>query len=234
MSSSEHHAEGLHVDDRGLLPVVAQDRLTGEIRMVAFATLGAVRHTLETGRATFFSRSRNELWEKGRTSGSTMSVAGILVDCDADCLIYLVTPHGPSCHTEAPSCFFRRAVLKGDNVAIDNSEVPAPTLLARLERVIEAKKSDDADAKQSYTKSLYDGGPGKIGEKLREEASELALAVASEDDTRVVSEAADVVFHMMVALRFRGIAMDRVFGELDRRAGTSGHDEKRNRHGKIL
>jgi len=223
-----HHANGLHVDERGLLPVVAQDRLTGEIRMVAFATLGSVRHTLETGRATFFSRSRNELWEKGSTSGSTMNVAGVLVDCDADCLIYLVTPHGPSCHTEAPSCFFRRAVLKGDNVDIDDAEVPAPTLLARLERVLEARKSDDAD--RSYTKSLYDAGPEKIGEKLREEASELAVAMASEDDARVVSEAADVVFHMMVALRFRGITIDRVLGELDRRAGTSGHDEKRSRH----
>src|SRR2546423_13288532 len=86
---------------KGLLPVVAQDALTGEVRMVAFASPEAVKLTLESGRATFFSRSRGELWEKGRTSGNTMDVSAVLVDCDADCLVYLVTARGPTCHTGA-------------------------------------------------------------------------------------------------------------------------------------
>src|SRR6476661_3379386 len=98
-------------DEHGLIPVVAQEQLTGEVRMVAFATEEAVRTTLESGRATFWSRSRGELWEKGSTSGNTLAVTGVLVDCDEDCLVYLVAPSGPTCHTGRASCFFRRATL---------------------------------------------------------------------------------------------------------------------------
>lgn len=225
-------------DEHGLLPVVAQDRLTGEIRMVAFASEAAVKATLATGRATFWSRTRRELWEKGRTSGHSMAVSAVLVDCDEDSLVYLVDPQGPTCHTGAPTCFYRRAVLAGGladgegavgegELVVRDDEVPASTLLARLEAVLEARKSCVAGA--SYTKSLYDAGPGKIGEKLVEEAGELAHAVASEDDARVVSEAADVLFHVAVALRSRGLSLEKVLRELDRRSGTSGHDEKRAR-----
>ncbi|CAN5811306.1 bifunctional phosphoribosyl-AMP cyclohydrolase/phosphoribosyl-ATP diphosphatase HisIE [soil metagenome] len=214
-------------DEHGLLPVVAQDHLSGVVRMVAYANERAVQLTLESGRATFWSRSRGELWEKGRTSGNGLAVRAVLVDCDADCLIYLVAPEGPSCHTGKPSCFFRRAVLDAGTVRLADDEVPEPTLLGRLEAVLEARRS--ATAKASYAKSLYDGGPAKIGEKLVEEAGELARAVAGETDERVVSEAADVLFHVMVALRSRGIAFEPLLRELDRRAGTSGHDEKRSR-----
>ena len=217
-------------DEHGLLPVVAQDHLTGEVRMVAFASEQAVRLTLETGRATFWSRSRGELWEKGRTSGNTLAVTGVLVDCDADCLVYLVAPNGPTCHTGRTSCFFRRATLddsKPPRIVVSDTVVPVPTLLARLELVLEARKA--SNAKASYVKSLYEGGPATIGEKLVEEAGELATAIAGEADDRVVSEAADVLFHVMVALRSRGVSIEAVLQELDRRTGTSGHDEKRAR-----
>lgn len=220
-------AAAMQYDEQGLIPVVAQDHLTGAVRMVAFATEQAVRLTLETNRATFWSRSRGELWEKGRTSGHTLDVTGVLVDCDTDCLVYLVSARGPTCHTGAPTCFFRRVVLDGGAVAVSDREVPAATLLGRLEEVLEARKA--SHGKASYTKSLYDGGASKIGEKLLEEAGELARAVAGEDDARVASEAADVLFHVMVALRSRGMAFESVLRELDRRAGTSGHDEKRAR-----
>jgi phosphoribosyl-ATP pyrophosphohydrolase/phosphoribosyl-AMP cyclohydrolase len=211
----------------GLIPVVAQDHLTGQVRMVAFATEQAVKLTLETKRATFWSRSRGELWEKGRTSGNTLAVTAVLVDCDGDCLVYLVAPDGPTCHTGAATCFFRRAQLVDGHVVVSDAEVPAPTLLARLEGVLEARKA--GDAKASYAKSLYDAGPAKIGEKLLEEAGELARAVAGEAEDRVASEAADVLFHVMVALRSRGVAFEAVLRELDQRSGTSGHDEKRAR-----
>ena len=217
----------LQLDENGLLPVVAQDQVTGEVRMVAFASLEAVRLTLETGHATFWSRSRKELWEKGATSGNVLRVSGVLVDCDADCLVYLVTPAGPTCHTGAPSCFFRRLELDAGEVRVRDDRVPASTLLGRLEGVLTSRL--EATAAKSYTKSLYDGGPTKIGGKLREEADELARAVADETNERVVSEAADVVFHVMVALRSRGVAFDDVLRELERRTGTSGHDEKRTR-----
>jgi phosphoribosyl-ATP pyrophosphohydrolase/phosphoribosyl-AMP cyclohydrolase len=201
-----------------LIPVVAQDWLTGEVRMVAFASPEAIETTKREGKATFWSRSRNALWTKGETSGHTMEVHAILKDCDEDALIYLVTPNGPTCHTGAKSCFFRGL----------NGEAPMPaTALGRLDAVLEARRA--ATAEKSYTKSLYEGGPAKIGAKLREEAGELAEAVANESDERVVSEAADVLFHAMVALRSRGLGIDAVMAELERRAGTSGHVEKAQR-----
>lgn len=217
----EATASGIH--DVDLLPVVAQDQVTGEIRMLAWANEAAVRATLETGRATFYSRSRGELWEKGATSGNTLEVATVLVDCDADALIYLVTPRGPTCHTGAPSCFFRRLSEEGQVAEATTGS----TLLARLDAVLLARKQ--ATAEKSYAKSLYEAGAAKIGDKVREEADELARAVATEDDGRVVSEAADVMFHVMVALRSRDLSIESVLRELERRAGTGGHEEKRQR-----
>jgi len=202
----------------GLLPVVAVDRLTGEVRMHALANREAHENTLKNGRATFFSRSRNELWEKGKTSGNTMRVSRVLVDCDGDALLYEVDPRGPSCHTGAESCFFRDA----DGAPAERS----PALLA-LDCVLQARKK--STAKESYAKSLYDGGPTKIGAKLREEADELARALASEPDDCVKNEAADVLFHVMVALRSRGMSMRDALSVLAARAGHGGHEEKKNR-----
>jgi phosphoribosyl-ATP pyrophosphohydrolase/phosphoribosyl-AMP cyclohydrolase len=216
----------IHFDSSGLVPVIVQDRVTGEVRMFAFATQEAVRHTLETGRATFFSRSRGELWEKGRTSGNKIDVHRVLVDCDADCLVYSSEPQGNSCHTGAPSCFFRVLEPTGGGVLATPAD-PSQTALAALETALEARKGSTAGA--SYTKSLYEGGAAAIGAKIREEADELAQAVATETDEQVVHEAADALYHMVVGLRWRGIAFRRVLAELTRRFGRSGHDEKASR-----
>ena len=213
----------LKLDDEGLLPVVVQDHLTGEIRMVAFANAEAVAKTLETGRATFWSRSRGELWEKGSTSGNGIEVTRVLVDCDADCLVYSSEPHGPSCHTGATTCFFR--TLEGTQLAAQAD--PPQTLLATLEAVLESRKR--STGQKSYTKSLYDSGPAAIGAKIREESEELATALLSESDDRVVSEAADTLYHLLVGLGSRAIPLRRVLAELARRLGTSGHEEKRRR-----
>jgi phosphoribosyl-ATP pyrophosphohydrolase/phosphoribosyl-AMP cyclohydrolase len=215
----------LTFDERGLLPVVVQDRLTGEIRMVAFATNEALRRTLETGRATFWSRSRGELWEKGRTSGNEIRVSQVLVDCDADCVIYSSEPYGNSCHTGAPSCFFQAIDESGEALA-SASERPQ-TLLATLEAVLEVRKS--STGAKSYTKSLFEAGAAGIGAKIQEESSELVQALASESDERVASEAADVLYHLLVGLRWRSIPLRRVLAELGRRLGVSGHVEKAGR-----
>jgi phosphoribosyl-ATP pyrophosphohydrolase/phosphoribosyl-AMP cyclohydrolase len=217
----------LEFDAQGLLPVVVQDHLTGEVRMVAFATAEAVRATLETGRATFWSRSRGELWEKGRTSGNAIAVKRVLVDCDADCLIYSSEPEGPSCHTGAPSCFFQTMERTADGEALVQKSEQPQTILATVEAILEARKK--STSKVSYTKSLYNGGADAIGAKLREEADELARAVASEPDDRVVSEAADVLYHVLVALRWRAIGLRDVLAVLAARMGTSGHEEKAQR-----
>jgi phosphoribosyl-ATP pyrophosphohydrolase/phosphoribosyl-AMP cyclohydrolase len=216
----------LKFDEQGLVSVIVQDHLTGEIRMQAFANEEAVRRTLQTGRATFWSRSRNEVWEKGSTSGNAVNVHRVLVDCDADSLLYVSDPQGNSCHTGAPSCFFRTldGPSGGTLSEIQGSEGRAPTLLGALEATLEARKGSTGGA--SYTKSLYEGGAPVIGAKIREEGGELAHAIEAENDDRVVSEAADVVYHLLVGLRWRGIGFRRVLAELARRLGTSGHAEK--------
>ena len=208
-------------DEHGLVAAVAQDRLTGQVRMVAWMNREALERTLSTGRATFYSRSRGRLWEKGETSGHRLDVREVYADCDGDTLLLLVDPVGPSCHTGRPACFFRRVDSEGGVV---DAEAEAEPFLQALERVIQARQSSTSE--KSYTRSLLDGGPERIGAKLREEAAELAEAVASESPERVASEAADVLYHLMVGLRLRGVAVRDVLAALAARAGTGGHAEK--------
>lgn len=208
----------------GLIPAVAQDRLTGQVRMVAWMNAEALARTLETGRATFFSRSRKALWEKGETSGNALVVASVFADCDADTLLLMVDPAGPSCHTGRPTCFFRRVDPSG---AVVDLEREASAFLWDLEAEISSRST--ASAATSYTRSLLDSGASKIGEKLREEAEELSRALAGESVDRVASEAADVVYHLLVGLRLRGVELRRVIEVLAKRAGVSGHDEKKAR-----
>ena len=217
---SEHP---LKFDAHGLIPVVVVDYLTGEVRMQAFANQEAIARTLQSGKATFFSRSRAELWEKGQTSGNAIRVLYVLVDCDGDALLYVSDPSGNSCHTGARTCFYRAFGRPGAQPLVED-DAPPQTVLVSLEQVLEALKSSTGES--SYTKSLYDGAPATIGAKLREEGAELAHALDGETDERVISEAADVLYHLMVGLRWRSIPLRRVMGELARRMGKSGHAEK--------
>lgn len=183
--------------------------------MVAWMNQAALTQTLESGWATFYSRSRQELWQKGATSGNRLRVHGVSIDCDGDTLLVSVDPEGPSCHTGRPSCFFQSVA--------GQTQDPAPYLL-ELERVI-AERASSVDAR-SYTRSLVESGVEKITAKIREEADEFACALQGESNDRVSSEAADVLFHLLVGLRARGVALHEVIAELARRAGTSGLDEK--------
>ena len=210
--------------ESGLLPAVVQDRLTGQVRMVGYMSRESLAATLRTGRATFFSRSRNELWEKGQSSGNTLRVTSLHADCDADTILVLVDPTGPTCHTGTPSCFFRRI---GEGSALTDEARDATTFLEELEREIDARKQSVGS--KSYTRHLLDGGAALIGAKLREEADELARAIESESNDRVASEAADVLYHAMVGLASRGVSLRDVLDKLAARAGTSGHEEKARR-----
>jgi phosphoribosyl-ATP pyrophosphohydrolase/phosphoribosyl-AMP cyclohydrolase len=205
----------------GLLPAIVQDRLTGQVRMLGYVSREALARTLATGRATFFSRSRGELWEKGATSGNTLAVSAVFADCDADALLILADPAGPTCHTGSPSCFFRQVDPAGTAA---EAGVDATPFLEVLEREIEERKQ--STAAQSYTRHLLDGGAERIGKKLREEAGELAQAIAAEPDERVVAEAADVLYHLLVGLASRGVSLRAVVAALAARAGRSGHQEK--------
>lgn len=212
----------MRFDDKGLLPAIVQDGLTGEVRMVAWMTREALALTQVSGKATFFSRSRQKLWVKGESSGNTLKVRRMVADCDLDTVLVDAEPSGPSCHTGRQSCFFRAPSEDGPEV-----EEGAPVLV-RLERTIEARVSSQAG--KSYTRSLLDKGVGVMGEKLREEADELARALANESDERVASEAADVLFHLMVGLRARNLGLRSVLAELEARMGQSGIEEKRGRN----
>lgn len=220
--------DALKWNDAGLVAVVVQDGATGEVRMVGWADVEAVRRTVATGEGWLWSRSRGELWRKGGTSGNTLAVREVWADCDADALVYVVDATGPTCHTGRASCFFRRVTATG--VAEDAAASAAPVLVA-LGRELEARKA--ATGAKSYTKSLLDAGAGRIGDKMREEADEYARALAGESDERVASEAADVLYHLMVGLLARGLSLTDVERELRRRAGTSGHAEKASRPGKV-
>src|SRR5262245_6150353 len=189
-------------DRDGLVTVVVQDALSGEIRMLAHANQEAVRATIETGWAHFFSRSRQQLWRKGETSGHSLRVTEIWADCDADALIYLATATGPSCHTGRETCFFRSADAGAEFQ--DDSSRHAQSALPRLWTELLARRT--AESRKSYTKSLLDAGMIKIGAKIEEEAGELARALQAETDQRVVSEAADVMYHLLVGLLARGVA----------------------------
>ena len=211
----------LKYDDRGLIPAVVQDRLTGQVRMVAWMNAESLERTLATGRATFFSRSRAALWLKGETSGHYLRVHSVYADCDADTLLVLADPDGPSCHTGRPACFFRSVAADG---SVTDLESEASAFLEVLEGEISARASSTSE--KSYTKSLLDAGAGKIGEKLREEAGELADAITNESSERVASEAGDLIYHLLVGLRARGVPLRQVIEVLAKRAGTSGHAEK--------
>lgn len=212
----------LKYDANGLIVAICQDRVTGDIRMVAWMNQAAVERTVQSGRATFYSRSRQSLWTKGETSGNYLLVESIAVDCDRDCLLLTVTPQGPSCHTGSETCFF--SSLSGSP-----EERPAPQFLTKLERELEQRRQSTSN--KSYTKFLLESGADKIGDKVREEADEFARAIAAESDERVLNEAADVVYHLLVGLRLRNLSIEQVLHRLHSRSSQSGHEEKANRTG---
>jgi phosphoribosyl-ATP pyrophosphohydrolase/phosphoribosyl-AMP cyclohydrolase len=214
----------LKFDERGLIPAIAQDHLTGQVRMLAYMNQEALERTLSSGKATFFSRSRGALWTKGETSGHVLSVLSVVADCDADTLLLTVLPVGPSCHTGRPACFFRRV---GSGGTLEDQPHEAAPFLMELGELLESRKASTAD--KSYTKSLLDGGPDKIGAKIREEAAELADAIKSESDERVLAEASDLLYHAMVGLTQRGLTLRQVIEVLAKRTQQSGHAEKASR-----
>jgi phosphoribosyl-AMP cyclohydrolase / phosphoribosyl-ATP pyrophosphohydrolase len=214
----------LKFDERGLIPAIAQDHLTGQVRMMAYMNQAALEQTLSSGKATFFSRSRGTLWVKGETSGNVLQVVSVTADCDADTLLLAVLPVGPSCHTGRPACFFQRVSSGGNLVDLPHEAAP---FLSELGELLESRKASTAE--KSYTKALLQGGPEKIGAKIREEAGELADAIQNESDERVLSEASDLLYHAMVGLTQRGLTLRQVIEVLARRTHQSGHAEKASR-----
>src|SRR5215212_6311728 len=193
-------------DERGLAPCIVQDWRTGEVLTLAYMNREALDRTQSSGQTWFWSRSREELWHKGETSGNVQAVRELRYDCDADALLALVEPSGPACHTGARSCFHN-----GDLDPAPHEALPA------LERTI-AERAAQGDTGGSYTASLL-AEPARIGAKVEEEAEEVVRAAREESDERVSEEAADVLYHLSVLLASRGVSQAKVMEVLNARSG---------------
>jgi phosphoribosyl-AMP cyclohydrolase / phosphoribosyl-ATP pyrophosphohydrolase len=194
--------DGLSFDAAGLIPVVAQDRGSGDVLMVAYANVAALVRTVETGFAHFWSRSRQALWKKGETSGHRLRVVEVRVDCDKDALLYVVEPEGPACHTGARTCF-------------GEDSPTAAGMLEEVARVVAARAR--AAPGDSYTARLLAKGPDQVLKKIGEEATEVVLAAKGQSDERLAEEAADLLFHLLVALHQRNVPLAKVMDVLRQR-----------------
>jgi len=219
--------EAVTFDASGLVPVIAQEARTGMVRMVAWANREALELTAQSKAAHFWSRSRQALWRKGESSGHTLAVRELRIDCDGDVVLYLVEPIGPSCHTGATSCFYRKAGEDGTLLEDDGPPDPPALVLSRVADVIAERRR--ARPEKSYVVSLLDAGLPKINGKISEEARELFEALPENDAGHTAHEAADLIFHALVGLEAAGVPLDAVFAELRKRFGISGIDEKASR-----
>ena len=194
----------------GLLPAVVQHAVTGAVLMVGYMNREALRETLSRRHVVFFSRSKQRLWEKGETSGHFLELQDVRTDCDRDALLVTAKPLGPVCHEGTTTCFGNESVTSGERLAF----------LATLESVIEKRIAESPQG--SYTARLFAEGPRRIAQKVGEEGLEVALAAAVETDDKVVAESADLVFHLLVLLRSRGLSFQSVVAELQSRHATKG------------
>jgi phosphoribosyl-ATP pyrophosphohydrolase/phosphoribosyl-AMP cyclohydrolase len=193
----------------GLLPVVVQHHTSGEILMVGFANQQAVEKTVETRHAWFFSRSRGRLWEKGETSGNYLKLLSIRVDCDADTLVYVCEPQGPTCHTGSPSCFFRTL---GDEPEVETGGEAAAHL---FDTILARQRTGDPST--SYVAKLLSQGVDRVAQKVGEEAVEVVIAAKNPDKEVLAGEIADLWFHTFVLLAQQGMTPEDVWKVLDSR-----------------
>lgn len=196
----------LQFNQAGLIPAIVQDETTGSILMMAWMNRESLDQTIKTKEAWFYSRSRQELWHKGATSGNIQAVSSILYDCDGDTLVLLVTPKGPACHTGNTSCFYR---------TLDGSQPPKATMLSTLESLVLERK--EAPVEGSYTNYLFDKGIDKILKKVGEENAEVIIAAKNTDRGEVIYETADLMYHLTVLLAEKDISWDEIMQELKKR-----------------
>lgn len=182
----------------GLIPVIVQSACTKEVLMLGYMNEEAFNMTRSTGLVTFYSRSRKSLWTKGETSGHILRVENISADCDADSILVIASPEGPTCHTGETSCFYRSL----------SPEKPPPFSLYDLQSVIQSRKEIGFEA--SYTRQLFEKGINRIAQKVGEEATEVIIAALNESGEKFLEESADFLFHFLVLLTEKGISLNEV------------------------
>lgn len=200
----------LRFDDNGLIPAIVQHARSGEVLMLGYMNETALAQTQESGLVTFWSRSRNELWQKGATSGNLLRLIEIRQDCDGDALLVLAEPAGPTCHTGSRSCFSR--ALSGEPTTTTQ---PASAVLSQLADLIERRKQEQPEG--SYTVKLLNGGPERIGKKVGEEATEVVIGAMKGDPDELAYETADLLYHTFVLLAHQGVKPEQIWAELERR-----------------
>ncbi|MEG1641528.1 MAG: bifunctional phosphoribosyl-AMP cyclohydrolase/phosphoribosyl-ATP diphosphatase HisIE [Synergistaceae bacterium] len=204
------NTELIKYDEKGLIPVIVQDATTGENLMLAYANEESIKETEQKGELVFWSRSRQEIWHKGATSGNTMKIKELKIDCDGDTILAIVEPSGPACHTGERTCFNR--TIAGENTT-------EATFLGRLWNYLNKRKNDSPE--ESYTASLLQRGASRVGQKVGEEGVETALACATNDKPGFRYEAADLLYHLLVACISVEVPLNEVLKEL-----ASRHKEK--------
>lgn len=187
-----------------LMPVIVQDAFDGRVLMQAYMNREAVEKSLDTGKVTFWSRSRKQLWTKGETSGNFLDLVQVVADCDNDCLLVLAKPHGPVCHLDTPTCF-----------DCEGKQEPSLQFLAELERVIAQRDRERPPG--SYTTDLFEAGVKRIAQKVGEEAVETALAATAGDKEELLDESADLVYHLVVLLRSCDLSLEDLARRLEQR-----------------
>ncbi|WIV19370.1 bifunctional phosphoribosyl-AMP cyclohydrolase/phosphoribosyl-ATP diphosphatase HisIE [Paenibacillus polygoni] len=210
--------EYIRWNDQGLVPAVIQDADSRAVLMLAYMNQESLKKSLTTGETWFWSRSRNELWHKGATSGNVQSIVSVKYDCDGDTLLFLVKPKGPACHTGETTCFYRE--IHGVHTGEAESKPSIYTshrfdVLAELESVIAERERDRPEG--AYTTYLFDKGVDKILKKIGEEASETIIAAKNKDNEELKLEVSDLIYHLLVLLQERKLPLDQVLKELSLR-----------------
>ena len=211
-------ANEIKFDPNGLVPVVAQDATTGEVLTLAYANREALEKTLSSGEAHYYSRSREELWRKGATSGNTQEVVEVRLDCDGDALLYRVELRGPACHTGERSCFYRTVAGEEVGVAVGREESKPEGLGEMVERLAGtiARRHRDMP-EESYTARLISRGPSRVAQKVGEEGVEVVIAAL--EGEKLAEESADLIYHLLVLLEERGVGTTEVARILSDRHG---------------
>ncbi len=203
-------------NEKGLIPAIVQDHNNGEVLMMAYMSSESLKKTIETGRSWFYSRSRDELWEKGATSGNIQEVKEILYDCDGDCLLLKVSQKGAACHTGEKSCFYRN--LWGPEGK--EKDINVKWVFENLYRKVGDRKENPESG--SYTCYLFREGIDKILKKIGEESTEVVIAAKSEDKRETIYEISDLIYHLTVLIKYMDITFEDIAGELQRRDKPQG------------